>query len=132
MKPILLLFAILFINVKANAQCFETDKGLFINPEMPPEYPTGINGLRKEIQNYVGTDWEFDERKKRPVLVLQFEVCLDGSIGDIIKIPKEIENCGACSETGEQAIESLKYKFKPGKWNGQPRDVWFTMSVMFE
>jgi protein TonB len=93
-----------------------------------PEFPGGIPAMLKFIgENLDYPDVAVENRISGKV-ILKFAVWTDGSISRI-EILK-----GADSSLNDEAMRIVKLlpQFKPGKQNGVPVPVWFTLPIVFQ
>lgn len=111
----------------------DTSKLIGVSPIMP-EYPAGIKALRNETQDYVENKRNsyYVQDKIGGSVVTRFEVCKDGSIGDVIII-RSFEKCEGCDHIAYLAIHSLSEQFSPaiGLFSGEAEDCWYTLPIVF-
>jgi TonB family protein len=104
------------------------DELIFESVEENPEYPGGV----KELYNFIGNNLKYPlEAVKNNIsgkVFAKFIVRTDGSISDI-KILKGIGY--GCDEETVRVISQLP-PWKPGKQNGEPVNVMFTMPINFQ
>ena len=129
-----------------------SDSDVFVEVELRPEYPGGDAQLMKDISAavvYPATAAENDIQGK---ITLQFVVQKDGSIGEckVVRsncytyrtetdINGQQKTVRVQSDNGDPdleraaiaAVRQLK-NFYPGKMNGQPVNVWYTLPVTFK
>lgn len=94
-----------------------------------PQFPGGQRALLTTLmQNLKYPDVDLTKYPDRIRVVVKFEICKDGSIGENIEILH-----GQYPEFNEAAIEAIKAlpKFEPGKTNGEPVSVWYSLPVTF-
>ncbi len=89
----------------------------------------------QKLMGFVGTHLKYPEeaRKKgiQGTVIAQFVVKKDGSIGKL-KIIRDIgEGCGDAVMAVLKTIQELPDKWTPGKQNGQPVNVMYTLPVKF-
>lgn len=96
--------------------------------ERPPKFPGGVNALSK----YLATHLEYPETsRQRGVegkVVLQFVVTKLGDIGDVRVLESVDENLDA---EAVRVCKSLP-NFVPGRVEGRPVNVWFTLPINFK
>jgi len=98
--------------------------------EVMPEYPGGVNALRKEVQRRYRIPSSMKRSgNKGGTITTRFVVLEDGSIGQV-KILKGISDCSQCSEAAVSAVKGLKKKFTPGRQAGKPVKVWYTLPIV--
>ncbi|WP_448700052.1 TonB family protein [Mucilaginibacter sp. AW1-3] len=95
--------------------------------EIQPEFPGGEAGLTKFLQKNIRYPLEAKEGKIQGKVYVQFVVEKDGDLSDI----KVIREPG--SGTGDESVRVLKLspKWTPGKQDGQPVRVQFTLPINF-
>ncbi|MFT4061807.1 MAG: TonB family protein [Edaphocola sp.] len=98
---------------------------IFTSVEQMPTPPFDVNQYLAKNIRYPAAARE-DNIQGR--VVLQFVVDKDGSVTDIV-IKKDIG--GGCGKEAERVVRSMP-KWKPGKQNGQPVKVYFTLPVSFK
>lgn len=94
-----------------------------------PRFPGGERALLTAImQNLKYPDVDLTKYPDRIRVVVKFEICKDGSIGDKTQILH-----GNYPEFNEAAIEAIKAlpKFEPGKIEGEPVAVWYSIPITF-
>ncbi len=91
--------------------------------EQPPQFPGGDAALIRYISNHIN----YPDCNVQGKVVLQFVVETDGSVGEV-KVVRSI-----APDLDNEAIRVIKTlpKFTPGRQNGQPARVWYTMPVGF-
>lgn len=103
------------------------NKGIFNTAEVMPEFTGGQEALNK----YMGANIEYPQialdNKIGGQVIMQFVVNIDGSLSDC-KIMQDIG--GGC---GMQVLKAVKQmpKWKPGKQNGKPVPVRYTLPWTF-
>jgi len=95
--------------------------------EIQPEFPGGEAGFAKFLQKTIRYPATAKQNRIQGKVYVQFVVEKDGSITDI----KVIREPG--SGTGDEAVRVMKLspKWIPGKLNGQPVRVQFTLPIDF-
>ena len=108
-------------NLVANEEVYEI-------VEQMPDYPGGIKALLKYIEDSIIYPTAAKERGEKGRVVVRFVVKKDSTIGDV-----EILR-GVSPELNKEAIRVIKSisGFIPGKRNGIPVNVWFTLPVSFK
>ena len=89
-----------------------------------PQFPGGDAALVKYISNHINhPDCNVQGR-----VILQFVVETDGSVGEV-KVVRSI-----APDLDSEAVRVVKSlpKFTPGRQNGQPVRVWYTLPVGFD
>lgn len=104
------------------------DELIFESVEENPEYPGGVKELYAFIGNNLRYPLEAVKNNIAGKVFAKFIVRTDGSISDI-KILKGIGY--GCDEETVRVISQLP-NWKPGKQNGEPVNVMFTMPINFQ
>lgn len=101
------------------------DTTIYRSVEQMPQFPGGDAALLKYINSHLQTP-ETQEQLHGTV-ILQFVVETDGSIGEV-KVVRSVH-----PDYDAEAVRLIKSlpKFSPGRQNGQPVAVWYTLPVMF-
>jgi len=100
---------------------------IFISVEQMPEFPGGINALRRYIAENIQYPVLAQENDIEGTVILKFVVGKDGKVSNVQVLR------GVDPLLDSEAIRVVKTlpKFKPGYNNGQPVKVWYTLPVMF-
>ncbi len=132
---IVALFAILLLasgnaNAQSNAKSATVhgeNNPVFINVDPVPVFPGGQAALMKFINENLRYPAAAIENGIQGRVVVQFVVKKDGSVDDVTVLH------GVDSALDEEAVRVCKTlpKFIPGKQNGQPVNVWFTLPIIF-
>lgn len=101
---------------------------VFTHVEQMPKFPGGDAELYKFIRNNLNYPAMAIENNVQGRVVVQFVVTKDGSIGNV-KVVRSVDR-----DLDNEAIRVCKKlpKFIPGKQNGQPVNVWYTLPVTFK
>lgn len=101
---------------------------VFTHVEQMPKFPGGDAELYKFINNNLNYPAMAIENNVQGRVVVQFVVTKDGSIGNV-KVVRSVDR-----DLDNEAIRVCKKlpKFIPGKQNGQPVNVWYTLPVAFK
>lgn len=96
---------------------------VFTHVEQMPKFPGGDAELYKFISNNLNYPAMAIENNVQGRVVVQFVVTKDGSIGNV-KVVRSVDR-----DLDNEAIRVCKKlpKFIPGKQNGQPVNVWYTL-----
>ncbi|MBQ6080741.1 MAG: energy transducer TonB [Muribaculaceae bacterium] len=122
MKRLLLILALaMTLPLVALAQ---DANGVFRSVEQMPQFPGGEAALLKYIRSHVNYPESSDSQA---TVILQFVVETDGSIGQA-KVIRSVDE--ALDKEAIRVIKTLP-KFTPGRQNGQPVPVWYTVPVRF-
>ena len=106
----------------------EHKEEVFTHVEQMPKFPGGDAELYKFISNNLNYPAMAIENNVQGRVVVQFVVTKDGSIGNV-KVVRSVDR-----DLDNEAIRVCKKlpKFIPGKQNGQPVNVWYTLPVTFK
>lgn len=101
---------------------------VFTHVEQMPKFPGGDAELYKFISKNLNYPAMAIENNVQGRVVVQFVVTKDGSIGNV-KVVRSVDR-----DLDNEAIRVCKKlpKFIPGKQNGQPVNVWYTLPVTFK
>ncbi|MDP5139264.1 MAG: M56 family metallopeptidase, partial [Spirosomaceae bacterium] len=100
---------------------------VFTTVEQNPEFPGGATEMYKYIGERIKYPKLAQQMKVEGKVFLRFVVQKNGEIGDI-KILKSIGY--GCDEEAVRVISQMP-KWTPGKQNGKPVNVYFTMPIKF-
>ena len=105
----------------------EKKEQVFRHVEQMPEFPGGQAALMKYINDNIRYPVMAIENGVQGRVTVQFVVTKDGSVGNVTVVR------GVDRNLDEEAVRVCKTlpKFIPGKQNGQPVNVWFTLPVTF-
>ena len=108
-------------------QAFDESK-VFTSVEQMPEFPGGQGALMSWVANHIKYPETAAENNVQGKVVVQFVVKKDGSIGDV-KVVRSKD-----PDLDREAVRVVKTfpNFTPGKMNGQPVNVWYTLPVNFK
>ncbi len=101
---------------------------IFKSVEQMPEFPGGNAALQKYLASHIQYPPQAAENGKEGKVIVQFVVEKDGHIGEV-KIARGVDK-----DLDREAVRVCKTlpKFTPGRQNGQPVRVWFTLPVTFK
>lgn len=101
---------------------------VFNHVEQMPQFPGGDAELYKFISNNLNYPAMAIENNVQGRVIVQFVVTSDGSVGNV-KVARSVDR-----DLDNEAIRVCKKlpKFIPGKQNGQPVNVWYTLPVTFK
>jgi protein TonB len=104
------------------------DNTIFTVVQEKPEFPGGDAALFKFIGENIKYPYEAENNNIQGRVILKFVVNPDGSV-DKIELLRSIDPL-----LDTEAIRVVKNlpKFRPGKQNGVPVHVWFTLPVFFK
>ncbi|MBD5270917.1 MAG: energy transducer TonB [Bacteroides sp.] len=103
------------------------DNRVFEVVEQQPQFPGGQEALMKYLSEHIKYPPMAAENNIQGRVVVQFVVTKTGSIGEV-KVVR-----GKDPDLDKEAVRVVKSlpKFIPGKMNGHPVNVWFTLPVNF-
>ena len=104
------------------------DNHVFQSVEQMPQFPGGDVELMKYINSHIKYPTMAMENNIQGRVVVQFVVTKNGSIGEVKVLrsrDKDLDN------EAVRVVKSLP-NFIPGKMNGQPVNVWYTLPVTFK
>ena len=106
----------------------ENENKVFTSVEQMPVFPGGDAELMKYLSSHIQYPAIAAENGVQGRVVVQFVVKKDGSVGEV-KVVR-----GKDPDLDKEAVRVVKTlpKFIPGKMNGQPVNVWFTLPVNFK
>lgn len=102
----------------------EDNEKVFTAVEQDPTYPGGYSQLMNDIFNVLPEEYKYDGEGKYPVSVLvKFVVYKSGDISNVKVL--------SGPNLPDDVIKVLKQlrRFDPGKMNGKPVNVWFTLRI---
>lgn len=104
------------------------DNKVFDAVEQPPVFPGGDAALMKYLNDNIRYPQLAIENNIQGRVVVQFVVQKDGSIGQV-KVARSKD-----PDLDKEAVRVVKSlpRFQPGKQNGNPVNVWFTLPVTFK
>lgn len=96
--------------------------------EQMPEFPGGQAALLKWISSHIQYPAMAAENNIQGKVTVQFVVTKTGSIGEV-KVVRSVDK-----DLDREAVRVVKSlpKFNPGRQNGQPVSVWYTLPVNFK
>jgi protein TonB len=116
------------VYVEQPEEIIPVEPKIFIIVEEMPEFPGGNAALLEFIQKNSVYPAEALSNNVQGRVILKFVVNTDGSIGKI-EVLKSIDPL--LDQEAVRVISTLP-KFKPGKQNGVPVQVWHSVPVLFE
>lgn len=101
---------------------------MFTSVEQMAQFPGGEAALMSWVANHINYPATAQENGVQGRVVVQFVVKKDGSIGDV-KVVRSKD-----PDLDREAVRVVKTfpNFIPGKMNGQPVNVWYTLPVSFK
>ena len=106
----------------------EVKEEIFISVEQMPQFPGGDAALMKYLSSHINYPPMAAENNVQGKVILQFVVGKDGKVGEVL-VARSVDK-----DLDREAIRVVKTlpKFVPGRQNGQPVSVWFTLPVTFK
>ena len=106
----------------------EVKEEIFRSVEQMPQFPGGEDALRKYLASHVNYPPMAAENNVQGKVVVQFVVEKDGKVGEV-KVVRSVDK-----DLDREAVRVCKSlpKFTPGRQNGQPVRVWYTLPVQFK
>lgn len=106
----------------------EVKEEVFRAVEQMPQFPGGDAELAKFLRNNIQYPAMAQENNIQGRVIVQFVVTKTGDIGEI-KVVKGVDR--DLDNEAKRLVRKLP-KFVPGRMNGQPVNVWFTLPVNFK
>ena len=106
----------------------EVHEEIFKSVEQMPQFPGGDAALMKYLSSHINYPPMAAENNVQGKVILQFVVEKDGRVGEV-KVARSVDK-----DLDKEAIRVVKSlpKFTPGRQNGQPVRVWYTLPVTFK
>ena len=106
----------------------EKTEEVFQSVEQMPQFPGGEVALMKFLQSHINYPPMAAENNVQGRVVVQFVVDKTGRVGEVI-IARSVDK-----DLDKEAVRVCKSlpKFTPGRQNGQPVSVWYTLPVTFK
>ncbi|MBR1882198.1 MAG: energy transducer TonB [Muribaculaceae bacterium] len=106
----------------------EEKEVVFTSVEQMPQFPGGETALMKYLQSHMQYPQMAAENNIQGNVVIQFVVKKDGAVGEV-KVARSVNK-----DLDREAVRVVKSlpKFTPGRQNGQPVAVWYTLPVRFK
>ena len=101
---------------------------VFISVEQMPQFPGGEAALLKYLSSHINYPPMAAENNVQGRVVVQFVVEKNGMVGDVMVV-RSVDK-----DLDREAVRVCKSlpKFVPGRQNGQPVSVWYTLPVTFK
>jgi protein TonB len=101
---------------------------IFKSAEQMPQFPGGDAALMKYLQSHIQYPAMAAENNVQGRVVVQFVVDKTGKVGEV-KVVRSVDK-----DLDREAVRVCKSlpKFTPGRQNGQPVSVWYTLPVTFK
>ena len=103
-------------------------KKVYESVEQMPEFPGGMEGLMRYLQQNVQYPPIAVQNNVQGRVILQFVIDETGQVGDVEVVRSVSE------EVDAEAVRVVKSmpKFEPGRQNGEPVAVWYTLPIAFK
>jgi len=119
-------------DLKVNQNEVSTKDKVYDFAEIMPDYPGGVNALRKEAQKKFRIPASYQRSgQSGGTITTRFVVLEDGSIGQV-KILKGISDCNVCNEEAVETVKGLTQKFTPAQQKGKAVKVWYTLPLVIK
>jgi len=101
---------------------------VFTAVEQMPQFPGGDAELMKYLSSHINYPTMAMENNVQGRVIVQFVVTKSGSVGEV-KVARGVDR-----DLDREAVRVVKSlpRFIPGKMNGQPVNVWYTLPVNFK
>lgn len=101
---------------------------VFRSVEQMPTFPGGDAALMKYLSSHLQYPAMAQENGVQGTVIVQFVVTKTGSVGEV-KVARSVDR-----DLDKEAVRVCKSlpKFVPGRQNGQPVSVWYTLPVKFK
>ena len=106
----------------------EVKEQIFEHVEQMPEYPGGSTELMKYLGEKIRYPQLAQEQGIQGQVILRFVVGKDGSVSDV-RVVRSLDP--SCDKEAMRVVQSMP-KWVPGKQNGNPVLVYFTLPVRFK
>lgn len=106
----------------------EMEEEVFTVVEQPPAFPGGEAALLKYISDHLKYPQIALEQEIQGVVTLRFVVLPNGAVGDVFVVQGLDSNC---DREAVRVVKSLP-RFNPGRQQGKPVSVWFTLPIRFQ
>jgi len=106
----------------------EEKEEIFRSVEQMPQFPGGEAALMKYLQSHMNYPPMAAENNVQGKVIVQFVVDKTGKVGEV-KVVRSVDK-----DLDKEAVRVCKSlpKFTPGRQNGQPVSVWYTLPVTFK
>ena len=106
----------------------EKKEEIFKSVEQMPQFPGGEAALMKYLSSHINYPTMAAENNIQGKVVVQFVVDKTGKVGEV-KVVRSVDK-----DLDKEAVRVCKSlpKFTPGRQNGQPVSVWYTLPVTFK
>ena len=106
----------------------EVVEDVFTVVEQMPQFPGGEAALMKYLQSHINYPPMAAENNVQGKVVVQFVVDKTGRVGEV-KVVRSVDK--DLDREAARVCKSLP-KFTPGRQNGHPVSVWYTLPVFFK
>ena len=106
----------------------EKPEPIFVSVEQMPQFPGGEAALMKYLASHINYPPMAAENGIQGRVIVQFVVDKTGKVGEV-KLARSVDK-----DLDNEALRVCKSlpKFTPGRQNGQPVSVWYTLPVTFK
>ncbi len=106
----------------------EDDNKVFTSVEQMPQYPGGDAALLADVSKNIRYPSVAQENGIEGKVVVQFVVTKNGTVGEVKVVRGKDPDL---DKEAKRVVKTLK-KFTPGKMNGNPVNVWYTLPITFK
>ena len=116
------------VQILSEAERAEPKDSIYHSVEQMPQFPGGDAALMKYIQPHLNYPPMAAHLSIQGCVVLQFVVDKTGKVGEV-KVARSVDK-----ELDHEAVRLVKTlpNFTPGRQNGEPVNVWYTLPVRFK
>ena len=104
------------------------DSKVYTSVEQMPQFPGGEAALMRYVASHMKYPPMAEEQGIQGTCIVQFVVTSTGYIGEV-KVVRSLSP--DCDNEAKRVVRSLP-RFTPGKQNGQPVNVWYTLRPTFK
>ena len=101
---------------------------IFSHVEVPPQFPGGEKELMKWLGDNISYPTIAAEQGIQGRVILRFVVGPDGSVGNV-EVQRSLDP--SCDKEAQRVVKKMP-KWIPGKQNGNPVHVYYTLPVLFK
>ncbi len=114
--------------VEEKVEVKEVKEEIFRSVEQMPTFPGGDAALMKYLSSHINYPTMAQENNIQGKVVVQFVVTKTGKVGEV-KVVRSVDK-----DLDREAVRVCKSlpNFVPGRQNGQPVSVWYTLPVTFK
>ena len=106
----------------------EVKEEIFRSVEQMPQFPGGEAALMKYLQSHINYPPMAAENNVQGKVIVQFVVDKTGKVGEV----KVVRNVDKDLDNEAVRVCQALPKFTPGRQNGRPVSVWYTLPIQFK